>query len=321
MSDTSIVPSARGPFSFAGRIPGVAFALILMIALFAAIAPGFLTGANILNILTQSTVLLLIALPMTLIIMTEGIDLSLGAILTLCSIVFALTVIATGSLLLALAASMVVGAAFGAANGVLTAYAGIPPFVATLGMMGVAQGIALIASDSQTIVGIPANVRAIYSGALLGVPLPIIIGVVAYLVFHVLLYRTRFGAYVVAVGGNREALTLAGLRWRNVTVAVYALGGLMAGIAALLFTARLNSAHPTAAIGLEFDAIAAVALGGTSFDRGDGWLFGTLLGVMAVGLLRNGLNLAAVPSSVQVTCIGLLVILALLIDGTRSARS
>lgn len=321
MSSLQSAEAARSPLATIGRIPGVAFALVLMLVVFSSIAPGFLSAANITNILTQSTVLLLIALPMTLIIMTEGIDLSLGAILTLCSIVFALTVIATDSLVLALVASMLVGTVFGLGNGILTAHVGIPPFVATLGVMGMVQGVALIVSDSQTIVGIPYYVRAVYSGNLFGVPWPIVIGAAAYLAFYFLLYRTRFGTYVVAVGGNREALTLAGLRWRSVTVAVYALGGLMAGIGAMLFTARLNSAHPTAAIGMEFDAIAAVALGGTSFDRGNGWLFGTLLGVLAVGLLRNGLNLAAVPSSAQVTCIGLLVILALLVDGTRNAKS
>ena len=123
---------------------------------------------------------------------------------------------------------------------------------------------------------------------------------------------------VVALGGNREALRIAGVPDRLMLIAVYALGGLMAGFAALLMTARMNSAHPTAGIGLEFDAIAAVAVGGTSFERGNGWLFGTLLGVLAVGVLRNGLNLLAVPSSAQVACIGALVILALFIDALRS---
>lgn len=125
----------------------------------------------------------------------------------------------------------------------------------------------------------------------------------------------------MALGGNRDALTLAGVRWKRVLVGVYVLCGAMAGLAALLMTARINAGHPTAAIGLEFDTIAAAALGGTSFDRGNGWIFGTLLGVIAVGVLRNGLNLMAVPSSAQVACIGLLVILALFIDGLRSRRT
>lgn len=122
-------------------------------------------------------------------------------------------------------------------------------------------------------------------------------------------------------GGNREALTLAGVKWKRLLITVYMLGGAMAGVAALLMTARMNAGHPTAAIGMEFDAIAAVALGGTSFEKGNGWIFGTLLGVLTVGVLRNGLNLMAVPSSVQVACIGALVIFALFLDGMRSHKS
>jgi ribose transport system permease protein len=253
--------------------------------------------------------------------MTEGIDLSMGAVLTLASIVFALVVVASQSLLLGLAAAMLVGGAFGALNGWLVALLRIPPFVATLGTLGVAQGLALIVSDGQSVVGIPRHVRAVYSGELFGLPLPILIGAAAYLAFHGLLYHTRFGVYVFALGGNRDALTLAGIRWPRMLIAVYALGGAMAGFAAMLMTARMNAGHPTAAIGMEFDAIAAVALGGTSFERGNGWILGTLLGVVTVGVMRNGLNLLAVPSSVQVACIGVLVIFALFIDGLRSQKS
>ena len=146
----------------------------------------------------------------------------------------------------------------------------------------------------------------------------IVIAAVAYALFHLLLYRTAFGTYIFALGGNREALRLAGVSDRRMLIAVYALGGALAGFTALLLTARMSAAHPTAAIGMEFDAIAAVAVGGTSFERGNGWLAGTLLGVLAVGVLRNGLNLLAVPSSAQVACIGVLVIIALFIDGLRS---
>lgn len=302
------------------RVPGVAIMLVAMLAFFAVVASGFASGANLSNVLVQSTILLLLALPMTLIIMTEGIDLSMGAVLTLCSIVLAMTTVSTGSLLLGLGAALLVGGVFGVLNGALVANLGIPPFVATLGTLGAAQGLALIVSDGQSVVGIPRHVREIYSGELLGLPIPILLGALAYLAFHGLLYYTRFGVYIFALGGNRDALTLAGVRWPRILVAVYALGGAMAGFAALLMTARMNAGHPTAAIGMEFDAIAAVALGGTSFERGNGWVFGTLLGVVTVGVLRNGLNLMAVPSSVQVTCIGALVIVALFIDGMRSRK-
>lgn len=309
-------PSLRLP-----AVPGVAIALAGLSVLFALASPGFLTTGNLSNVLVQSVVLLLLALPMTLIIMTEGLDLSMGAVLTLASLVLALIVVSTQSLTLALAGALGVGLAFGLINGWLIAGLSIPPFVATLGTLGAAQGLALIVSDGQSVVGIPRFVRQVYSSNVLGVPTPILIGASFYALLHVLLYHSRFGTYICALGGNRDALTLAGVRWQRLLVAVYMLGGAMAGVAALLMTARINAGHPTAAIGMEFDAIAAVALGGTSFEKGNGWLFGTLLGVLTVGVLRNGLNLMAVPSSVQVACIGALVIVALLIDGMRRTRS
>jgi ribose transport system permease protein len=290
----------------------------VLLVLFSLAGTRFLTPANIANILVQSTVLILLALPMTLIIMTEGLDLSMGAVLTLASIALAMTVVATGSPALEILAGLGVGLGFGIVNGGLVALGGIPPFIATLGTLGIAQGLSLVVTDGQSVVGIPPAIEHVYSGTLLAVPIPFLLASAAYALIHLLLYRTRFGVAVFALGGNREALRLAGVPDRLMLIAVYALGGLMAGFAALLMTARMNSAHPTAGIGLEFDAIAAVAVGGTSFERGNGWLPGTLLGVLAVGVLRNGLNLLAVPSSAQVACIGALVILALFIDALRS---
>ncbi len=302
------------------RVPGVAIALIALCAVFAVTSPGFATPANIANILTQSTILLLLALPMTLIIMTEGLDLSIGAVLTFASIVLAITAVTTGSPTLAFLAALAVGLCFGLANGVLIAVFDIPPFITTLGTLGIAQGLSLVVTDGQSVVGIPRSIEAIYSGSVAGIPLPVVLAALAYALAHALLYRTRFGTYVFALGGNREALKFAGISVRGMLIRVYMFGGLMAGFAALLMTARLNSAHPTAGIGMEFDAIAAIAVGGTSFERGNGWLLGTLLGVMTVGVLRNGLNLLAVPSSAQVACIGALVIVALFIDGLRGEQ-
>jgi len=299
-------------------IPGVAVMLALLIGLFGTVAPGFLSLANISNVLLQSTILTMLALPMTLIIMTEGLDLSMGAVVTLTSLAVAIVSLATGSMLLGLAAAIAVGIAFGALNGWLVAIPGIPPFVATLGTLGMAQGLCLIVSDGQSVVGIPRSVRDIYAATLAGLPVPVVVALITYAAFHVLLYHTRFGTYVFALGGNREALQYAGRSPARWLIGVYTIGGLMAGIAGLLMTARMNAGHPTAGLGLEFDAIAAVAVGGTSFERGNGWLFGTVLGVMAVGVLRNGLNLLALPSSLQVASVGFLVIVALFLDGLRS---
>ncbi|MGJ5066198.1 ABC transporter permease [Bradyrhizobium oligotrophicum] len=314
MTDTAIV----SPIRTLQRIPGVAIVLVLLIALFGAIAPGFLSAANLSNVLVQSTILTMLALPMTLIIMTEGLDLSMGAVLTLTSLCVAIVSLATKSVLLGLGAAVLAGAAFGTVNGWLVAVVGIPPFVATLATLGMAQGLSLIVSDGQSVVGIPHGVRDIYAATLLGIPVPIVMGLATYAVFHGLLYHTRFGTYIFALGGNREALRYAGLSPTRLLIAVYAIGGTMAGIAGLLMTARMNSGHPTAGLGMEFDAIAAVAVGGTSFERGNGWLLGTVLGVVAVGVLRNGLNLVSLPSSVQVASVGALVIVAMFLDGLRS---
>ena len=318
MSDAiSAAGARRGPGSRLATVPGVAYILAIMVLAFSVLSKDFMSAPNLLNVGMQSAILLLIALPMTLIIISEGLDISIGAVLTLASVVLALVLARGGGLALALVAAIGVGLVFGLANGLLVSLAKMPPFVATLGTFGMAQGLALAVTDGQSVVGLGESLQSIYAGRLLGVPVPLVFALGAYVLTHGLLYHTRFGGYVFAIGGNREALVLAGVRANWYHVGVYAFGGLMAGVAALLLASRMNSGHPTAAIGMEFDAIVAVAVGGTSFERGDGWLFGTVLGVVAVGVLRNGLNLLGVPSSLQVVSIGLLVIVAMLIDGFK----
>jgi ribose transport system permease protein len=299
------------------RAPGLFVMLAVMLVGFSLASRDFTTPGNALNVLLQSSVLLLIALPMTFVILTEGLDLSIGAVLSLCSVTLALTAVATGSFAAALGVALLVGAVMGAVNGGLVAYLRIPPFVATLGTLGVAQSLALIVTGGQSVTGLPDSVVFVYGGSILGVRAPTLLVAAAYALMHFLLYRTRFGSYVFALGGNREALTLAGVPWRRMLLAVYAFAGAWAGVAGLLLAGRLNAGHPTAGIGMEFDAIAAVALGGTSFERGDGWLPGTVVGALTIGILRNGLNLLAVPSSLQVSCIGLLVILAFTLEAFR----
>ena len=196
---------------FLRRVPGVAIVLVVLCAGFGLTSPGFATSANIANILMQSTILLLLALPMTVIIMTEGLDLSIGAVLTFASIVLAVTVVATGSPTLAFLAALAVGLCFGFGNGVLIAVFDIPPFITTLGTLGIAQGLSLLVTDGQSVVGIPRSIENIYSGTAAGIPLPVIIAALAYALTHVLLYHTRFGTYVFALGGNREALKVAGI--------------------------------------------------------------------------------------------------------------
>lgn len=307
--------SARRPLEL--RSPGIWAILVVLVATFALLAPGFLSGGNIANIGRQSSILLIIALPMTLIILTEGLDLSMGALMALASMGIALVSAAGYPVPVAILAGLAIGLAGGLFNGLLVAKLAIPPFVGTLGTLGIAHGLAVVLTDGQSVVDIADAIPDFFGSRVLGIPAPVLVAAAAYLATHFLLYRTQFGVAIFALGGNREAWTLAGGRVDRCLVAVYAFGGLMVGLAGFLFTARMSAGHPTASLGMEFDALAAVALGGTSFERGDGWLFGTLLGVLAIGILRNGLNLLGFPSSMQVISIGLMVLLALFLDGLR----
>ncbi len=295
-------------------IPGAGYLLVVLLIVFSIFGDGFATLPNILNIGVQGSVLLLLALPMTLIIMTEGLDLSMGAVLSLAGVVLATLLMNGHGLAFAVAAAAGVGLAFGIANGMLVVTFGLPPFVATLGTLGIAQGLALVLTGGQSVVGIGDALPALYESRPLGLPFSIVIAFAAFLAFRASLRWTRLGSYVSAVGGNREALALAGVRVSLVHIGIYAAGGLMSGFAALLLTGRMSAGHPTAAIGLEFDAVAAVIVGGTSFEGGNGTLTGTLIGVLTIGVLKNGLNVLSVPSSLQVASIGVLVIAALVID-------
>lgn len=298
--------------------PGVAWVLAVLLLTFSLVAPNFLTVGNVNNVAQQSVVLLLLALPTTLVIMTEGIDMSLGAVLSLAGVVLALVFVASGSPLLAVGAAIGVGLAFGLANGALVSVLGLPPFIVTLGAMGIAQGLALVVTDGDSITT-GEGLNFLFE-PFAGLTPTIWIALTFYAVFHLLMHRTRLGFYASAIGGNPEALRFAGVNLPLYHIGVYALSGAAAGFAALVMTARMSAGHPSAALGLEFDAIAAVIVGGTSFEHGKGRLFGTLIGVVAVGVLRNGLNLLNVSSAVQVSCIGLLVIASLLLDNVKGTK-
>jgi len=298
-------------------VPGCAWALVILLVAFSASAPNFLTTGNLVNVSSQATLLLLLALPMTFVIMTEGLDLSLGALLSLCTVIFALVAKSTGSVSAGVLACIAIGILVGALNGSLVGLLGIPPFVATLGTMGVATGLALLSAEGRDLVGLDAAAQALWSGTWLGIPLPVWIAIGTYGLFHFLLKHTRFGVSVIALGGNAEALRLAGKRVVPRLVLVYVLAAVYAAIAGVLLAGRINGGNPTAAHGMEFDAIAAVVVGGTHFVKGRGTLFGTLLGVILITVLRNGLNLLALSASIQVAAIGVLVIAALAMESRR----
>jgi ribose transport system permease protein len=297
--------------------PGAIYLLVILSALFSAWRPEFLSAANLTNVALQIAVLTIVALGMTLVILTEGIDLSLGAVLGLAGVVMGLVLVAGHPLAAAIGAAIAVGVAFGLANGAMIAWAGMPPFIVTLGTMGVAHSIAMVLTQGNSVTGLPAQVRWFNEGFVLGVPVPLAATAALFVLTWLLLYHTRFGRYVFAIGGNRRALTLAGVRVPLYLIAVYVFAGAMAAAAAFVMTARMNAAHPTIALGLEFDAIAAVVLGGTSFEKGRGGILGTLAGAAAVGVLRNGLNLAGVSAEWQVVAIGVVIIAGVALDSVR----
>ena len=196
----------------------------------------------------------------------------------------------------------------------------MPPFVVTLGTFGIAQSIATVLTKGDSVTSLPPYYRWFNDGVFAGIPVPIWATIAVFALTWFLLYRTKFGRYVFAIGGNRRALILSGTRVNAYHIAVYVYAGLLAGIASFIMTARMNAAHPTIGVGLEFDAIAAVILGGTSFEKGRGGIVGTVIGALAVGVLRNGLNLLGVGTEWQVAIVGVVIIVAVGLDSTAEAE-
>ena len=294
--------------------------LALCLALWIA-TPHFLTTTNLLNVVEQSTLIGIIAVGMTFVILTAGIDLSVGSIVALSGVAMGTAFRAGLPVIGAALTGLAVGLACGVANGALITLGRLPPFIATLGMMSVARGGALMLSDGRPISGYPAGFRELATGDLLGVPTPVVVMLAIYGIAHFVLTRTTLGRYTYAIGGNEEAAELSGIRVRAYKTAVYGIAGLLSAVTALLLVARLDSAQPIAGIMYELDAIAAVVIGGTSLLGGSGSVIGTLIGALIMGVLRNGLNLLDVSSYLQQVAIGGVIIVAVLMDMALRRRS
>jgi ribose/xylose/arabinose/galactoside ABC-type transport system permease subunit len=312
--------SRRGPTHAAARrsrasqrLKAVA-GLIGLCLLLWILTPHFMTVTNALNVMEQTSINAIVAVGMTFVIISGGIDLSVGSLVALSGVVLASALKSGWPIPLALAAGLGVGAATGLLNGVVIAFGRLPPFIMTLGMMSVARGAALLVTDGRPISGFDAGFRSIATGRVLGVPAPIVLTLAIYAVAYFVLSRTRFGRYVYGIGGNEEATRLSGVNVRFHKTMVYVVSGVTSAIAAVLLTARLNTAQPIAGIMYELDAIAAVVIGGTSLSGGEGNLGGTLIGALTMGVLRNGLNLLGVSSFLQQLVIGLVIIVAVLVD-------
>ena len=302
------------------RRAGTLAGLILLGALLSFLSPFFLTASNLLNVMEQTTINAVIAVGMTCVILTAGIDLSVGSIVALAGVVMASRLQAGWPLGAAILAGLGIGALCGFVSGLLITKGRLPPFIATLGMMSVARGAALVFTDGRPISGFDESLRWLSTGRLAGIPVPVVLTVVLYLAASVVLNRTRFGRYVYAIGGNEEATRLSGVDTAFHKTTVYVLSGVAASLAAVLLTARLNSAQPIAGAMYELDAIAAVVIGGTSLTGGHGSLSGTLIGALTMGVLRNGLNLLGVSSFLQQIVIGVVIIGAVLTDSLVNRR-
>jgi len=291
--------------------------LVVICVVLTILTPHFFTLSNFFNISRQAAVITIIAIGETFVILTGGIDLSVGSLVTLTSCSMALVMINTGDIFLGVVVGLAVGLGVGLINGLLVAKAGLPPFIATLGMLGIAQGVALVITFGRSMFGLPASFRWIGQGTLLGIPAPLILILILFAIFHVILTYNRLGRYILSVGGNEEATRLSGINVDGVKVAAYVISGLTAAIGGIVLSSRINSAHPAAGQGYELDAIAAAVIGGTSLMGGEGTVIGTLIGSFMMAVIRNGLNLLNVNSFWQQIVIGLVIIGAVWMDRAR----
>jgi putative xylitol transport system permease protein len=299
----------------------LAFAILVVVLSFA--NEYFLTQSNISNVLLQTSINGVLAFGMTFVVITRGIDLSVGSVLALAGIISAsfattssIAAVAGGPypVVVALAVGLLIGVACGAIDGVIVARFKVPPFVATLGMLSAARGLTLIYAGGRPVPALTPQFRWIGNGVLFGVPAPVVIFAGVFVLSWFVLARTRFGRYVYAVGGNPRAAKTSGINVALIRFAVYAICGACAGLAGMLLAARTGSALTQAGIGYELDAIAAVVIGGVSLSGGVGRVPGTLIGALIIGVMNNGLDLMGIESYYQQVLKGMLIVGAVMLD-------
>lgn len=287
----------------------------------AALNPTFLTLNNLITVALQASILAIVAIGQTFVILTAGIDLSVGSLVALGGALAAGLAVRAGlGTYPAILVALLAGAALGAVSGLLVVKGNIPPFVSTLAMMAIARGLTLVYTQGRPIAGLGADFTFWGTGEVLGIPVPVLVMVAVALVAGFLLNQTRFGLYARAIGGGEETVRLAGVRPGNIKLAVYILSGLTATLGGILLTARLWSAQPNAGTGLELDAIAATVLGGTSLFGGIGSVSGAIIGALLIGVLGNGMNLLEIPSYYQQVVKGVVFVLAVLLDFATKGR-
>ena len=304
-------------------------ALIILCLVISLLSDKFLTATNAWNVMRQISVNICISVGMTLVVLTAGIDLSVGSVLALCGAITA-GLLKNGiempssnlyigfTILGATVAGLLVGSLLGWFNGWTITKFKVPPFVATLAMLTIARGLTMLWTKGFPITGLGENFAHLGTGWLLGIPLPVWISGVIVFIAVVITNKTKLGRYIYAIGGNESAATLSGIDIKNIKIAVYTMAGALAGVGGLLVTSRLDAAQPNAGTGYELDSIAAVVIGGTSLSGGRGSVLGTVLGAIIIGVLNNGLVLLNVSPFWQQVVKGFVILAAVVIDKANS---
>ena len=297
--------------------------LILLIFFMSLLSDRFFTWSNIVTVLRQTSINALIATGMTFAILIGGIDLSVGSVIAICGAVAANLLLSGMDLILVILVTLLLGTGIGLVNGLLISKGRLQPFIATLATMTLLRGLVLVYTDGKPISTTGAAdselFAAIGSGYLFRIPIPIYLMVIVFVIAYYILKHLRIGRYTYALGSNEEATLYSGIKPDNVKLFVYSASGLLAAMAGILVTARLNSARPTAGMGYELDAIAAVVLGGTSMAGGVGTILGTAIGALIIGILNNALNLLLIPSYYQDVAKGAVILIAVLLDRKQKA--
>ena len=300
---------------------GPLLGLIILIIIVTVLNPSFLDPLNILNLLRQVAINALIAFGMTFVILTGGIDLSVGSILALSSALMANLMLSGLDPILAIIVGCLLGGVMGMVNGLMITKGKMAPFIATLATMTIFRGLTLVYTNGNPITGLGDSMmfQLFGRGYFLGIPVPAITMIIVFVVLWVVLHKTPFGRKTYAIGGNEKASIISGIKVARVKIMIYSLIGMLSALAGAILTSRLNSAQPTAGTSYELDAIAAVVLGGTSLTGGRGRIVGTLIGALIIGILNNGLNLLGVSSFYQMVVKGIVIAIAVLIDRKKTA--
>ena len=296
-------------------------ALVVVFVVLCFVSPVFFTSNNLINVVEQTTVTALIAIGMTFVIITAGIDLSVGSTAAMSGVVGVSLIVNQGvSWPLAVIIGTLIGAVIGLGNGLLITVANLNPFIATLGMMSVVRGLDYIATNGQVVFGVPDSFGVLGAGKIIGIPVPLILLIIIAILAHLLLSRTRLGRYTYALGSNREAARLSGIPVRKNLIAVYVILGVLAGFGGMVASSRVYSGQPNFGLGLELDVIAAAVIGGASLFGGQGTILGTLIGAFLIALIHNGSVLLDINSFYQQVIIGAVIWLAVFWDQFRRRR-